>query len=723
MAAHRYWRLTGFSLAANGPLELSEARMYAGGAPVDASATITSTFAPSSGALADLKDGSATGVVAWTFAAHSSSGFAIVWDLTGSGADVEAVRLGSGNSATTFPVDVTAQYSDDAIAWTTIANVVGAKYPGPLTLSPEPLAAADSFYANVSLLLHGAGTNGSTTFTDSSPSPQTVTPNGDAQISTAQVKYGGSSMAFDGTGDYLAFATNSDFGFGTGDFTLEGWYYNTAGTGTDRGLYDFRTTAVIPADATFFINTSNKLCVFNGTLYGNTGNTPLLNQWNHIAFSRQAGVLKAFLNGVQEWSIAWAIDMTTSRPLGIGGSNTPGLLGTSPWTGYQSDLRITKGVARYTADFAPPASAFPNSSGGDPDFLKVSLMLHADGANGSTAISDSSSTGTAVAVLGNAKISTAQSKFGGSSMVFDGSGDYLSIANHANFDFTSVDFTIEAWVYVTALTAATQAVVDKDGVSGASYSQYQLGITSTGKLTSFLGNGNGVSPTGTDYTGTTTVTLNAWHHIALVKTGSTCKGFLDGVQEWSAAAAAMFSGGKALLVGFLASGGASQTFNGYIDDLRITKGLARYTASFTPSGAPFPGASYEFIPLDLPLKARLRRAPLSPDRMVGSALPVGAARSHLRAIQFFDAYNGGIGLVYGTVKEKNTPANTPLRRRVLLIDEASRITIRETWSDAVTGNYEFRGVKQGVKYTVLSYDHTGSYRAAVADAQVPELIA
>lgn len=87
-----------------------------------------------------------------------------------------------------------------------------------------------------------------------------------------------------------------------------------------------------------------------------------------------------------------------------------------------------------------------------------------------------------------------------------------------------------------------------------------------------------------------------------------------------------------------------------------------------------------------------------------------------------DTYYGGQGLITGTVKEKGTPTNTPLHRRVVLIDERSRLPIRETWSDAATGNYEFRGVKEGVKYTVLSYDHTGAYRATVADAQIPELV-
>ena len=89
----------------------------------------------------------------------------------------------------------------------------------------------------------------------------------------------------------------------------------------------------------------------------------------------------------------------------------------------------------------------------------------------------------------------------------------------------------------------------------------------------------------------------------------------------------------------------------------------------------------------------------------------------IQLVNMADMYYGGLGIITGSIKEENTPANTPLRRRVLLIDEASRMTIRETWSDAITGNYEFRGVKQGVKYTVISYDHLHNYRAVIADNQ------
>lgn len=225
---------------------------------------------------------------------------------------------------------------------------------------------------------------------------------------------------------------------------------------------------------------------------------------------------------------------------------------------------------------------------GDANYASVSLLLHCDGANGSTTFTDNSPTPKTPTVFGNTQISTTQSKWGGASALFDGNGDYLTYANHTDFNLISGDWTIEAWVYLNALSGQASTVVDKDGVSGASLPQYQLAVSPAGKLTAFLGNGNGVSPTGTSYVGTTTVTTSAWHHVALVKTGSTCKGFLDGAQEWSSAAATMYEGSKPLLVGYQAGQPSGAYINGYIDDLRITKGVARYTASFTPPTAALP---------------------------------------------------------------------------------------------------------------------------------------
>jgi len=98
-----------------------------------------------------------------------------------------------------------------------------------------------------------------------------------------------------------------------------------------------------------------------------------------------------------------------------------------------------------------------------------------------------------------------------------------------------------------------------------------------------------------------------------------------------------------------------------------------------------------------------------------TSLPDGAAYGFLRETPFYDSQFGGTGTITDTVTKKALPANAPLHRRVLLMDQRSQVVFRETWSDAATGAYTFPGVKTGVPYTVLAYDYTGQYRAVIAD--------
>ena len=108
--------------------------------------------------------------------------------------------------------------------------------------------------------------------------------------------------------------------------------------------------------------------------------------------------------------------------------------------------------------------------------------------------------------------------------------------------------------------------------------------------------------------------------------------------------------------------------------------------------------------------------------ILGSAV-VGATQAVTKtpAAQI-DREDGGRGRITGTVKEKNTPANTPLKRRVVLLSMPGSRAIRETWSDPASGVYEFREIAMDRRYTVISYDHTGVYRGVVADNLSPELM-
>jgi hypothetical protein len=214
---------------------------------------------------------------------------------------------------------------------------------------------ADEYFQNVSLLLHGNGTNGSTTITDNSPSPKTVTAVGNAQISTAQSKFGGASIAFDGTGDYLNTPNNSAYKFGTSDFTVECWINTTDTTFNLMGLIDnaVGNWAIVVFNSDFFWQT-----VYGGVnLIAFLPCSSLLNgAWNHIAIARSGSFLRLFFNGVLQGASPYtdSTDYNGNGPLRVGS----GVNG--DFNGYIDDLRITKGVARYTSNFTPPAAPFPD---------------------------------------------------------------------------------------------------------------------------------------------------------------------------------------------------------------------------------------------------------------------------------------------------------------------------------------------------------------------------
>ncbi len=227
----------------------------------------------------------------------------------------------------------------------------------------------DPYFSSVGLLLHGDGADNSTTITDSSSAARTVTVAGNARIRAAQSRFGGSAIAFDGSGDAISFASSAAFGFGTGDFTLECWMLLSVlpTSGQNQNLFDFRTAPAAQPFVGAFSRTSGG--VYQLQLFTNFGAgvawataTPTVNTWYHVVIQRTSGVLQAFWNGspltVTTGSATTASgDFQSSRPLTIGA--TPGA-SADFFNGYLDDVRITKGVARYLSTFTVPSSAFPN---------------------------------------------------------------------------------------------------------------------------------------------------------------------------------------------------------------------------------------------------------------------------------------------------------------------------------------------------------------------------
>jgi len=204
-----------------------------------------------------------------------------------------------------------------------------------------------------------------------------VTANGDAQLSTAQKKFGSASLALDGTGDYVDVVSQNDFGFGTSDYTVEGWFYFDTVAGT-QGLIDFRAGADSDDGLYLNLNAGNPEVYINGVTVLASATTLSTGTWYHIAVARSGTDLKLFVDGVEKDSAVDSTDMGVAKPVIIG----------AKWSGLAEyldgnvdELRISKGVARYTGAFTAPLSEFV--SDGD-----TKLLLHFNGTDASTTFED-----------------------------------------------------------------------------------------------------------------------------------------------------------------------------------------------------------------------------------------------------------------------------------------------------------------------------------------------
>lgn len=221
----------------------------------------------------------------------------------------------------------------------------------------EQLGPVDPYAANVSLLLKGDGTNNSTNIFDSSANNLSITRNGDTKISTAQSKFGGSSIYFDGASDYLTTQDNAMLQFGTGDFTVEGWIYinslNSTGASGIFQISPFGINASATNSVALHLFGNNTWSIYTkNTYYLSSTNKWSLNTWHHFAYVRNSGNTKLYVDGI---AIIATDDNTnyTGQQLGIGAVYDKD---TYEFYGYIDDFRITKGVARYTATFTPPGA-------------------------------------------------------------------------------------------------------------------------------------------------------------------------------------------------------------------------------------------------------------------------------------------------------------------------------------------------------------------------------
>ena len=216
--------------------------------------------------------------------------------------------------------------------------------------------------SNVVLLIHSDSPNGSTGFVDSSASNHTISPQGQANHSTFEAKFGQSSIHFDANEDYLQIADSDDWDFGTGDFTIDLWAYPIS-YGESGSHGGFITTAHYgPSSGWILRYNSNQGSLMlqdasTGTYYYSEGEVPL-HQWTHVALVRSGNTLYYFFNGV--------MDPTQTITAPVNGSSSGLMVGDSwfnhdnyEFDGYIDEVRVSKGVARWTDDFSDQLSSAP----------------------------------------------------------------------------------------------------------------------------------------------------------------------------------------------------------------------------------------------------------------------------------------------------------------------------------------------------------------------------
>jgi len=415
---------------------------------------------------------------------------------------------------------------------------------------------------------------------------RTITAVNDAQIDTAQYKFGGSSYLGDGTSDYLTVDV-ADFGStvgSSGDFTIE-CFARTSNT-ANKGIFHIHADPDYNASsgansvaAAFYSNGSaNWQVYFKGTssqALGLTASANSTNTWYHVAVVRYSGTMYLYIDGVQQWSSTDTYDYSSARYLQFGAYYNSGY----SLPGNIDEFRISK-TARYTTGFTPTTTAFVNDS-------NTLLLIHADGTDGDTVfIDDNGDRGpVGLTAFGNAQIDTAQYKFGSSSLLLDGTGDFVPMHNLTALG--TGDFTIECWARPATTPGTYDALFTWNHVYD--WNEDPDGTIVPGLVLSLNALHYGVGST----TFTSGSSSGTWSHYAAVRNSGTLKVYVDGVEKASVTDTTDKQIGSIVpAIGIFdrylhtGSPGGRFFFNGHIDEFRVSQ-TARYTSGFTPSTTAF----------------------------------------------------------------------------------------------------------------------------------------
>ena len=377
----------------------------------------------------------------------------------------------------------------------------------------------------------------------------------------------GVSRYFDGN-DYISIPDSSDFTF-DGDFCIEMWIKPTNLSGTRR-LISSEQSGVNPAF--IFRLDGNKFSAYLKASGGQqsymTSSNYTLNtdEWYHLAMTRESGQFRTFVNGILDQTSTYTHTVDVNSTVEIGRYVT----GSEYYIGYMQDVRVYKGVAKYTKSFVPLTISFAHNPGAHTGW-----------------ITPDTPTGTAAGRIFD------NMRFTNGSVCFDGQGNTttqqsaLSIADTDHMDFYfDADFTMECYVFRGIAPATVSGVFGQWVSSGGTDRNVQLYWMPNGTLAADM------NRSGTNYRVTSAeIKANYWNHIALVLQGSTLRLYVNGVQVDSITVSGSPNNAtKPFFIG-AESNSSSQSvysYSGHISNVRVVKGVAVYPdgTQFTPSSTP-----------------------------------------------------------------------------------------------------------------------------------------
>lgn len=387
----------------------------------------------------------------------------------------------------------------------------------------------------------------------------------------------GGSYYFDGTtSPYFKVDSNAALALGTGDFTIECWFKPRA-INKYHSLLDSRTTdnQAVPL---IWLHTSNYFYYYVNNASRIASNTYVRkNVWYHVMVTRSNNVTRMFVNGHYEGQWADTTNYVQGGDWHIGQRFESQSTGNAAH-GYLKDFRV-KNVASATDnnDITPPTKRLTSDSN--------TILLVAGDTTGKIfdVVSGHNNTDGTL-INGDATASTAQTKFADASMTFDGTGDYLSVNDSTNLDFSNsiaggaAPYTLETWAYPTTVAGSTTwRTICNNGASGVYAPMY---LSMQGDKLHWFASHNGSSyaiDTRTDLgaSGIHTMSANTWHHLAVTWNHSVYSFFVDGVYKASVEKSG-YPMDPTRDLGVGARDDGNEPFTGYLEDFRITKRLSRY---------------------------------------------------------------------------------------------------------------------------------------------------